>query len=50
MAAPSVQDVVVPDSEERHERASYCASAHDDSLVGSPARARCCEMATQVSC
>ena len=33
MAATSLHDDVLPDSEERHERGFYCASAYHDSLV-----------------
>ena len=40
MAAASLRNRVLLDSEERHERAFHCACAYDDSLVGSLAGAR----------
>ena len=49
MAAASLHNDVLLDSEERHERASHCASAYDDSLVGRIATAGGLEMATKVS-
>ena len=49
MAAASLHDDVLLDSEERHERAPPCAYAYDDSLVGSPAGTRGCGIAAQVS-
>ena len=50
MAAASLHDDVLLDSEERHERAPPCAYAYDDSLVGSAASARGYGIAAQVSC
>ena len=50
MAATSLHHDALLDSEECHERTCHCAYADDDSLVGSPARARGCEMATQILC
>ena len=49
MAATSLHNDVLLDSEKRHVRASHRASACDDSLVGSLASARGLDMATQVS-
>ena len=48
MAAASLDDDVLLDLEERHERASHCASTYDESLVGNLANA--IDMATKVSC
>ena len=50
MAAGSLHNDIFLDSEERHERASYCAEARDDSLVGSLAGARGCELTTKRKC
>ena len=47
MAAASLHDDRLLDSEKFHERASC---AHDDSLVGNSVSVRGCKMATQVSC
>ena len=49
MAAASVHNDVFIESEERYDRASYCAHAYDGSLVRSFARSRGYEMNTQIS-
>ena len=49
MAATSVHNDIFLDSEERHERASDCAYAFDDPLVGSFEGARCGKMAIQMT-
>ena len=48
MAAASLHNDVFLDSEERHERASHCASVCDDTFVLSSASARGLEMATGI--
>ena len=47
--AASVFNDVFHNSEERHERASHCAYANNDALLGSRASARGGEKATQIS-